>query len=65
MYVYCVEHNNIEIILKKMVSNCIRGLRWSISRHTTICTISIVCPSRATWLHADCCFSELALWKSN
>ena len=24
-----------------------------------------MCPSGATWLSADCCFSELALYKSN
>ena len=27
--------------------------------------IGIMCPNGATCLSADCCFSELALWKSN
>jgi len=27
--------------------------------------IGIMCPSGATCLSADCCFSELALYKSN
>jgi hypothetical protein len=26
--------------------------------------IGIMCPSGATWLSADCCFSELALYKN-
>jgi hypothetical protein len=34
--------------------------------NTLVLTRSIImCPSRAICLPADCCFSELALWKSN
>ena len=35
-------------------------------RAKTICVgIRIMCPSGSTCLHANCCFRELALYKSN
>jgi hypothetical protein len=44
----------------KEVDDCFKGYN---SRVKTGCLgIRIMCPSGATWLSADCCFSELALW---